>query len=61
MTAMGVIIKEVNEELTANVKVSYLNNIVIITPTKSEDKQILTLILTLFHLPKWKCIQLSFD
>lgn len=29
--------------------------------TESEDKQIPTLILTLFHQPEWKHIQLSFD
>lgn len=54
VTVMGVIIKEVNEVPTANVKVSYLNNIIIVTTTESEDKQMLTLILTLFYQPEWK-------
>lgn len=61
VTVMGVIKKEVNEVPTANVKVSYLNNIIIVTTTESEDKQILTLILTLFYQPEWKHIQLSLD
>lgn len=47
-----VIIKEVGEVPTANVKFSYLNNIMIVTTTESEDEQILTLILTLFHQPE---------
>lgn len=61
VTVMAVIIKEVNEVPTANVKVPYLNNIIIVTTTESEDKQILTLILTLFYQPEWKHIQLSLD
>lgn len=36
-----------SEGPTANVKVSYLNNIIIVTMTESEDKHIPTLILTL--------------
>lgn len=58
---MEVIRKEVNEGPTANVKVSYLNNIIIVTMTESQDKHILALILTRFQQPEWKNVQLSFD
>lgn len=54
VAVMRVIIKEVNEVPSANVKVSYLNNMIIVTMTENEDKQIMTLILTLFHQPEWK-------
>lgn len=54
VAVMRVIIMEVNEVPRASVKVSYLNNMIIVTMTENEDKQITTLILTLFHQPEWK-------
>lgn len=53
-SVMGVVIKEVNEAPTANIKVSYLNNIRTVTMTESKDKQIPTIILALLHQPEWK-------
>lgn len=50
VTVMGVTVKEVNEVPTANVR--FLNDIIIVTTTESEGKQILTLILTPFHQPE---------